>query len=170
MVSVGSNWYSLLQHSERAFQMKASLTPQEGKNAFSVTSEKVTCGVCLCGLLFGWGGILLCGFFYPNPIHNKHWHLLPKEREQSMAKCHPTYILIWNSYFWKRDETVLLYMSLCSNPQNYIFPSFLVWRLYPSHDFPSLQLILEIPSLFISLQESHCKALEPAGHLWIRSL
>lgn len=74
--------------------MKPSLTPQEGKSVFFCHLKKGD----LWGLFvwaFVWlGGVLLCGFFYPNPIHNKHWHLPPKEKEQSMAKCHPTYTLI----------------------------------------------------------------------------
>lgn len=77
--------------------MKVSFTSQEGKNAFFchlifVTSKKVICGVCLCRLLLG--SFLVRKLFCVTQSHPyQYWHLLPKAKEPSMAKSHPTYTL-----------------------------------------------------------------------------
>lgn len=70
-VFVGGNWYSLLQDSERTFQNKVALHLKKAKMPFFVLwflspQKKVTCVVCLCGLLFDWE-VLLCGFCTPIP-------------------------------------------------------------------------------------------------------
>lgn len=63
-----------------------------------------------------------------------------------------------------------LYISSSSNPQNYFsLPPHTVQRLYASHNFPSLQLILKISGLLIFLHKSHFRAPELAGLLWTGS-
>lgn len=82
--------------------MKASLTPQEGKNALFchlifVISKKVTCRVCLGEVLGGEQGV--ARFFFPQSHPVTSTGILFLKKKKRMAKCHPNCIVIRNSYF-----------------------------------------------------------------------